>query len=119
MRHLTGWLLSAMILACTRLERRAAGDRAPPPPPETAADTAPRILTPSGPADSALAWEALAAAVRRRAGEIRAVTESRSRRVTVHFRDGSSLRSVEPEPGAMRRLVKEVDPAGEILVATD
>jgi hypothetical protein len=111
--------LLALVLACPGPQARAARDSVPAPPPRALADSAPRILTPSGPADTAVSWDALAARLRRRPGEIRAVTESRNGKVTVHFKDGSALRSVEPEAGALQRLVRAIDPSGEILVATD
>lgn len=108
-----------VLLACPRAKPGVARDSTPAPPPRALADTAPRILTPSAPADTMVSWDALVALMRRRVGEIRAVTESRNRNVIVHFKDGGALRSVEPEAGALRRLARELDPSGAILVASD
>jgi hypothetical protein len=61
----------------------------------------------------------LAAAIRRRPDAIRAVQQTHSLKVTAVFKDGHRFHATEPQIDAILKLVREVDPAGQILIATE
>jgi hypothetical protein len=69
--------------------------------------------------DTTVAWAAFEAAIRAAPDSVRAVLQTHSRRVTASFRNGLRLHTTEPAIDQVIRLLREVDPAGHILVATE
>lgn len=105
--------------ACSKEPPPVARDSAAAAAAPTTADSAPRIFTPSPSADTTVSWDHLATLVRQQPEQIRAVTQTHARRVVVHFKDGRAFRAVEPRLDAIVELVRSVDPAGQILIATE
>lgn len=69
--------------------------------------------------DSAVRWADLATMVRTTPESVRAVMQRRDRRVSVVFLDGRRYHATEPTIDAILTLVREVDPSGRILIATE
>jgi len=93
---------------------------------DTAASAAParRAPPPATPvlpvaSDSSVSWQRLTALVRAAPDSVLAVHQSHDRAVSVQFRDGRRYHATEPALDAIIRLLKEVDPAGRILIATE
>lgn len=116
-------ILVAGLSACpgSRPERAGAA------PPDSATRTAPTPITatsgtvPALPpaSDSTVSWAAFQAAIRAYPDSVRAVMQTHSRRVTATLRSGLRLHATEPAIDDVIRLLREVDPAGRILVATE
>ena len=77
------------------------------------------VPAPPVPEDSTVSWAELAATIRGNPDAIRAVQQTHSLRVTAVFTDGHRFHSTEPHIDAILKLVREVDPAGQILIATE
>lgn len=71
------------------------------------------------PEDSTVSWPELVAIIRANPDSVRAVMQTHSRKVTALFKDGHRFHSTEPTIDAIVQLVRAVDPAGRILVATE
>jgi len=71
------------------------------------------------PIDSAVSWGKLVDLIRSTPDSIRAVHQVHTRAVTVLFKDGRRYHATEPAIDVVIRLLKEVDPAGRILIATE
>jgi hypothetical protein len=105
----------------------ARSDRANPPGADSAPVPAPKPVTatsgtvPALPpaSDSTVTWAVLVATLRAQPDSIRAVMQRHSGRVTVTLRNGVRLHAVEPAIDDVVRLLREIDPAGQIPVATE
>ena len=89
-----------------------------------AAEAAPidTASTPAGPSfyvDSTVTWPRLQAIVRDNPDGILAVQQTRSLQVSVAMRNGMRFTAREPRTDAIITLLREVDPAGRILIATE
>jgi hypothetical protein len=96
----------------------AAQDTAPRPPlpaPVTATTGTIAVLPPAH--DTTLPWPDFAAAIRANPDSVRAVLQA-GPRVTATFRSGVRLHAVQPVTGEVLGLLREVDPAGHIIIAT-
>ena len=93
-------------------------DSAPAPTPVTTSIPA-TVFAPPVPEDSTVSWAELAATIRRNPDAIRAVQQTHALKVTAVFKDGHRFHSSEPHIDAIIKLVREVDPAGQILIATE
>ena len=71
------------------------------------------------PIDSSVSWSKLVELVRSAPDSIRAVHQIHTRAVTVLFKDGRRYHATEPAIDEIIRLLKEVDPAGRVLIATE
>ncbi len=71
------------------------------------------------PIDSAVSWTKLVELVRSTPDSIRAVHQVHTRAVTVLFKDGRRYHATEPVIDAVIHLLKEVDPAGRVLIANE
>jgi hypothetical protein len=69
--------------------------------------------------DSALSWSRLAELIRATPDSIRAVHQVHTRAVTVLFKNGRRYHATEPAIDDVIRLLKQADPAGRILIATE
>lgn len=69
--------------------------------------------------DSTVTWDALEKIVRADPDAILAVQHKRSLQVSVAMRSGLKYRAKEPRADAIIQLLREVDPAGRILIATE
>lgn len=78
--------------------------------------TSPALPTPI---DSSISWSRLELLIRSAPDSLRAVQQLHTRAVTVLFKDGRRYHSTEPRIDAILRLMKEVDPAGRVLIATE
>lgn len=110
-------LLLGLLAGCDRKPADTHGDRAL----DTAA-TAPVPVTTSvlpTPIDSTVAWDKIVTLVRASPDSLRAVQQLHTRAVTVLFKDGRRYHTTEPEIDAIIHLLKEVDPAGRVLIATE
>jgi hypothetical protein len=115
MRHAI--LLLSLLAACDRKSEDARGTRA-----LDSAATAESSVTTSvlpTPIDSSVKWDKLVALVRATPDSIRAVHQVHTRAVTVLFKDGRRYHATEPVIDDIIRLLKQVDPAGRILIATE
>lgn len=108
----------ALLWACqARSERQAtsgAADSATP------ADTTPTTITilPST-SDTSLAWPDFVATLRRNPDAVRAVMQTHARKVSMVMKDGRRFNTTEPTMDAVLAILREVDPANSILVATE
>jgi hypothetical protein len=84
-----------------------------------APDTFPGVSAMPAGLDSALSWPRLAELVRAAPDSIRAVQQVHTRAVTVLLKNGRRYHATEPAIDDIIRLLKEVDPAGRILIATE
>jgi hypothetical protein len=89
--------------------------RPPIPPPVTSTTGTVVVLPPAH--DTTLPWPDFAAAIRANPDSVRAVLQA-GRRVTATLRSGIRLHAVQPGPGQLLGLLREVDPAGHIILAT-
>lgn len=71
------------------------------------------------PIDSSVSWGKVVQLVRAAPDSIRAVHQMHTRAVTVLFKDGRRYHATEPVIDEIIRLLKEVDPAGRVLIATE
>ena len=113
-----GWAVGMLLWACLpRSERQATGGAADSAPP---ADTTPATITilPST-SDTSVAWPDFVTTLRRNPDAVRAVMQTHARKVTMVMKDGRRFNSTEPTMDAVLTLLREVDPANSILVATE
>ncbi len=82
-------------------------------------DTSTTRAGPSFYVDSAVTWPRLQAIVREDPDGILAVQQTRSLQVSVAMRNGMRFKAKEPRIDAIITLLREVDPAGRILIATE
>jgi len=108
-------LLLCLLAACSPKSGSTRHDRAL----DTAA-TAPKAETvlPT-PIDSFVSWSQITKLVRSTPDSIRAVQQLHTRAVTVLFKDGRRYHATEPGIDDIIHLLKEVDPAGRVLIATE
>jgi hypothetical protein len=110
-------LLLLLAAACgpkpdeTRAERKLDTAASAPVPPTTSV-----LPTPT---DSSITWDKMVRLVRAAPDSIRAVHQVHTRAVTVLFKDGRRYHATEPVIDEIIRLLKEVDPAGRVLIATE
>jgi hypothetical protein len=110
-------LVVCLLTSCTPRSQDAKGDRQ--------LDSAAALPTPATssvlptPLDSAISWTKMVELVRSAPDSIRAVHQVHSRDVTVLFKDGRRYHATEPAIDQIIRLLKEVDPAGRVLIATE
>ncbi len=71
------------------------------------------------PVDTTVAWSELVGALRRNPDAVRAVMQTHARKVTMVMKDGRRYHTTEPALDAVLTVLREVDPAGQILVATE
>ena len=71
------------------------------------------------PTDSSITWQKMVRLVRAAPDSIRAVQQVHTRAVTVLFKDGRRYHATEPGIDDIIHLLKEVDPAGRVLIATE
>lgn len=126
--HVIGWALVAGVIASgclPKAERSASGegdDTALPAgvarSPDSAAVPTTTSVLPT-PSDTTVAWPELVSTVRRNPDAVRAVLQTHARRVTVFLKDGRRYHATEPSMDAILTVLREVDPAGQILVATE
>jgi hypothetical protein len=69
--------------------------------------------------DSSVTWGALQKIVRENPDSILAVQQTHSLQVSVAMRNGLRFKAKEPAIDAIIQLLREVDPAGRILIATE
>lgn len=110
-------LIVCLLTSCAPKSRDGGGDRQ-----LDSAAAAPAPVTTSvlpTPIDSSVTWTKMVELVRAAPDSIRAVHQVHTRDVTVLFKDGRRYHATEPSIDAIIRLLKEVDPAGRILIATE
>jgi prepilin-type processing-associated H-X9-DG protein len=69
--------------------------------------------------DRTVSWGELTKIIIGKPDSVRTVMQTHARKVTVAFLDGHRLHSTEPSIDAIVTLLRKVDPAGHILVATE
>lgn len=84
----------------------------------SAADTTSTAPLPA-PIDSSITWDKMVGLVRQSPDSIRAVHQIHTRDVTVLFKDGRRYHANEPAIDDIIKLLKQVDPAGRVLIATE
>lgn len=94
------------------LDSAAAAESAPP-------DTATTRVSPSFYVDSVVTWPRLQAIVRDDPDGILAVQQTRALEVSVAMRNGMRFKAKEPQVDAIIALLREVDPAGRILISNE
>ena len=110
-------LLVCLLTSCSPKSQDGGGDRQ-----LDSAATAAAPVTSSPlptPIDSSITWVKMVALVRSTPDSIRAVHQVHTRAVTVLFKDGRRYHATEPVIDEIIRLLKEVDPAGRVLIATE
>lgn len=110
-------LIVCLLTSCSPKSQDGGGDRQ-----LDSAAAAPAPVTTSvlpTPIDSSVNWTKMVELVRSAPDSIRAVHQVHTREVTVLFKDGRRYHATEPSIDAIIRLLKEVDPAGRILIATE
>lgn len=105
------------------------GHKSPPPPGEDRADPqlssaapAPTPQTVSvlpPPQDSTVTWTEFTAIIRANPDSVRAVLQTHRREVTATLRSGIRLHATEPGIDDVFAFLRQVDPAGHILIATE
>jgi hypothetical protein len=115
-RH-AGWALVLLWACLSRSERHTTSgaiDSAP------GADTTPSTVTilPST-SDTTVEWADFVATLRRKPDAVRAVMQRHSRKVTMVMKDGRRFNSTEPAMDVVLTILREVDPANSILIATE
>lgn len=83
-----------------------------------APDTSSTAALPA-PVDSSISWDKMVGLVRQGPDSIRAVHQVHTRDVTVLFKDGRRYHATEPAIDDIIKLLKQVDPAGRVLIATE
>jgi hypothetical protein len=122
-RRCAGTALILLLAACnTGVVRRITG-RSPDSTPQPAAltvDSAPTTISVVPPSvDTTVAWPDLVGTLRRNPDGVRAVMQTHARKVTMVMKDGRRFHATEPAIDAIISILREVDPAGQILVATE
>lgn len=84
----------------------------------SAPDTASTAALPA-PIDSSITWDRMVGLVKQAPDSIRAVHQVHNRSVTVLFKNGRRYHATEPAIDDIIKLLKEVDPAGRVLIATE
>lgn len=69
--------------------------------------------------DSNVTWDRLVSMVTKNPDSVLAVRQTHQRAVSVMLRNGRRYNATEPTMDAIIRLLKDVDPAGRILIATE
>jgi hypothetical protein len=120
MRHLIAGVL--LLAACggdvfkskkqRALDSAAAAEAAP-------IDTGTTQAGPTFYVDSTVTWPKLQAIVRENPDGILAVQQTHALQVSVAMRNGMRFQAKEPQIDAIITLLREVDPAGRILIATE
>jgi hypothetical protein len=82
-------------------------------------DTGTTVAGPKYYQDSSVTWDALQRIIRSHPDSILAVQQTRGLRVSVAMRNGLKYQAREPVADAIIQLLREVDPAGRILIATE
>lgn len=77
------------------------------------------ISVPPPPQDTTMSWAELTAIIRAQPDSVRAVMQTHARKVTAIFLDGHRIRTTEPAIDAIVTLLRQVDPAGHVLIATE
>jgi hypothetical protein len=106
-----------LLTACERKSEEARGPRELDSAATAAVPVATSVLP--TPIDSSVSWGKLVELVRSAPDSIRAVHQIHTRAVTVLFKDGRRYHATEPAIDQIIRLLKEVDPAGRVLIATE
>lgn len=118
MRYLTLGLL--LVTACggdlMKSNKQRALDSAAAVP---APDTSSTVAGPKYYQDSSVTWTELEKIVRADPDAILAVQQRHSLQVSVAMRNGLKFQAKEPRIDAIIQLLREVDPAGRILIATE
>ena len=83
-----------------------------------APDTATVVVLPSS-VDSNVTWAYVERLVRATPESVRAVMQRHDRKVSIVFLDGRRYHATEPAIDGIIALVRDVDPAGRILIATE
>jgi tRNA C32,U32 (ribose-2'-O)-methylase TrmJ len=83
-----------------------------------APDTATVVVLPSS-VDSNVTWAYIERLVRANPESVRAVMQRHDRKVSIVFLDGRRYHATEPAIDGIIALVRDVDPAGRILIATE
>ncbi len=110
-------LLLFLLAGCEPKQAASRGDRA-----LDSAATAPAPAITSvlpTPIDSSISWSRMESLIRTAPDSLRAVQQLHTRAVTVLFKDGRRYHATEPTIDAILHLMKEVDPAGRVLIATE
>jgi mitochondrial fission protein ELM1 len=111
------WVVALLWACLPRSERPATSgalDSATP------ADTTPTTITIlPGTSDTSVAWPDFVATLRRNPDAVRAVMQTHARKVTMVMKDGRRFNTTEPTMDAVLTILREVDPANSILVATE
>jgi len=71
------------------------------------------------PRDTVVSWGELTKLLRSAPDSVRAVLHTNDGKIAATLRDGHRYHAVEPTSGALFKLLREVDPAGHILIATE
>ena len=71
------------------------------------------------PQDSTVTWGEFKAIIRANPDSVRAVMQTHRREVTATFRSGIRLHATEPALDDVIAFLRQVDPAGQILIATE
>ena len=66
-----------------------------------------------------MTWAEFKTIIRSNPDSVRAVMQAHSRRVTATFRSGIRLHATEPAIDDVITFLRQVDPAGHILIATE
>lgn len=82
-------------------------------------DTSSVTVGPRYYSDSTVSWATLQKIVRENPDSILAVQQTHSLQVSVAMRSGLRFKAKEPAIDAIIQLLREVDPAGRILIATE
>jgi hypothetical protein len=82
-------------------------------------DTGITVAGPKYYQDSSVTWDALQRIIRSHPDSILAVQQTRGLQVSVAMRNGLKYQAREPVADAIIQLLREVDPAGRILIATE
>jgi hypothetical protein len=110
-------LLLFLLAGCERKQAESRGDRT-----LDSAATVPAPVTASvlpTPIDSTITWSRMESLIRSAPDSLRAVQQLHTRAVTVLFKDGRRYHATEPRIDAVLHLMKDVDPAGRVLIATE
>ncbi|HEY7682205.1 MAG TPA: hypothetical protein VH879_06145 [Gemmatimonadales bacterium] len=83
--------------------------------------TSPPVVSqaPPAPDDSSVTWPELESLIRTHPDSLRAVMQTRARKVTVVFKSGHRYHATEPAINTVVKLLRTVDPSGQILIATE